>query len=223
MNELEATTALSDEKLRLVVFPDQPEFLVVFVPDGARLRLPECLSPFRKRDIVNGLADLGVVANVREGQPGRWTQSFQKMQNDAKAERGQKQRLREAADAHFGMRSADAATRDRSALMQEKHDADDQIRKLKAELQAARGRAARDGQYMDPGEYRKKEQRLGRLKQRSQALQTELGNAKKKRHANWAQTFYAAAQEALTEEEMQRVVTRAHELESESDSCGAQR
>lgn len=171
------------EVLRLMVFGDRPDCLLVTAPDGP-LVLPTLLVPFTKYDVAKTLGDAHIKARVSDGTPGRWTASLNQLRKADRAERGQQQRQREATEAVLLRGSNVADMRTRSEAIAAKHDVDDRIRLLKAQVAEAKTKAATRGEFMNPTQFRGLESRLSDLKDESQALQTLLGRIRDKERAD---------------------------------------
>ena len=54
---------------RLMVFPDRPDCLVVYLPRCVTLKLPPLASPLSKASLAAALSEAGVDARVSEGTP----------------------------------------------------------------------------------------------------------------------------------------------------------
>src|SRR5579863_9113795 len=99
--------------LRVMVFPERPDVLLYYVPDGESIVLSgssgdyEMTPPFTREKVAAAFRELGVDARVVEGTPGRWTSSMARARQDERSERGaaQVQRERMTASALSGSTS----------------------------------------------------------------------------------------------------------------------
>lgn len=170
----------SDRPLRIFVFPERPDCLLVCVPDTTgRVALPELSAPFTKYDVAKACGDARVLARVGEMTPGRWTPTMQRAAVEARAERAQQNRLREASEAALLRGSAAAEVKERGEAIVRKHQIDEQIRDLKAKIGKAKSVAATSGKFLTVSAFRGMEQQLETLKQESQAIQVRLGELRK--------------------------------------------
>lgn len=203
------------EPIRIHVFPDRPEFLLLYVPHGD-FRLPRLLSPFVQGDVKAACSLGGVDVRVSETVPGRWTKAMLKARSDARIERRQQAKLREATEATILRGSSSETERDRAGLLLEKQQVDGDLARLKAELREAKNRVWSEGRYMPRKVYQRKEALCEQLKLKSQAIQvrlSELRTAEKARNvieARKDQTRYIKAlrgvlHEILDPEEFQEV------------------
>lgn len=192
-----------------MVFPDRPDCLLFFVPDGGRLEIPALTSPFYKGTTATALGQAGVEYRITESVPGRWTDSMMLMRKSEKAERAQMQKQREATLAVFDRGGGDLG-KTRAGCITRKHDVDGQIRDTKAWLGKAKSDAFYHQKYAEPSLYRRKERDLHELQQESLALQARLGELrkteKKAQSDEYLQMFKDAALRVLTREQFDSIV-----------------
>lgn len=192
--------------IRLTVFPEWPEALLVLLPEDEdeEILLPPLSAPLNREALLEACRDHEVEARVTEGTPGRWTQSLGKMAREGRAERRQRTQQTEAAVLLGYAASDDQVLRDRAALVGEKKTIDEELRECKARLGKAKSDAFASGRYMDPHKYRKLEQRIVTLKNESLALQERLGALREARRNgsddSFPQRFIDAARQMLEPE-----------------------
>lgn len=204
---------------RLTVFPDRPDCLVVYLPEGSTLPLPPLASPFTRDGVSEACAQAGLDVRVSEGTPGKWDAAYRALRRAEASERGQRQRLREAAKNAERLGCESLAARSRAESLARKNEVDENIRVLKAELNEAKSRAFTSGQYLPVRTYRTKEKRLQVLKDESQALQTRIGELReaerrecgflnaehRKERRAYAEEFMKVARDLLPEAALQRI------------------
>lgn len=209
--------------MRVVVFPEWPEAILILMSDGeSALSLPQLSVPFDRVAIAASLRTAGITPRVQEQAPGRWTTALSMARQAERAERFARQKEHEAAQAQIMTAASDDAEAERAELILEKHNVDDEIRQLKAKLGKARSTAATRGQYMAPHEYRRLEDRLAKRQERSLAIQVRLGELKKARkaanqveHRARSELFEKAAHEVLGEEGCAEIWERVDSMELE--------
>ena len=215
--------------IRIMLFNDRPDCILFYVQDGERLEIPPIPAPFYKAPTASLLGQAGVKFRITEASAtGRWTEAIVLMRKSDKAERGQLQRQREASMAALE-RSGGPLAQSRAEALAKKHVIDDQIRELKSWIGRAKAAAFTRGVYEDAATFRKKEKELAELKQESQALQTALGDLKKKEKAeNIAasneelQAFKRAAYRVLSSEMFDEVLAAmADDMDAEDSRSDA--
>lgn len=170
---------MNERPIRIFVFPERPDCLLLIAPEGtSAVSLPALPVPFEKGAVASACGMAGVDARVGETAPGRWTQAMDRAAKEERAERGQRDRLRQAKEAALLRGSAVAEVRERAEAITRKQLVDEEIASLKGQLKAARTKAATRGEYMDPERFRRLERRLEDLKLESQAIQARLGELK---------------------------------------------
>lgn len=207
--------------IRIMVFPNRPDCILFYVPDGEMLEIPPVPAPFNKRSVADIFAGAKVACRITESVPGRWTESMVMMRKADKAERRQLETQREASRLSIE-RGGTPLARTRADAIARKHVVDAQIRELKTWIGQAKSRAFR-GQYERPELFRAKQRDLTELQTESLAIQQQLGDLKKKEHAeNQAadnedlQRFRSAAQRVLTDEQLDAILdAMADDLDAE--------
>lgn len=166
--------------IRLMVFHDRPDCMAVFVHDYDGPQTLVIEHPLTRERVREAARTAGVEVRISEATyVGRLRPVFDRMLMEQRGERHQQQREREAAKV-VGMRmSGDSFQVARAQLLKEKTDVDDELRRLKTELGNAKSRAFERGVYLPPAEFRKKENRVEALKERSLAIQFELGQLRR--------------------------------------------
>ena len=61
---------------RLMIFPDRPDCLVVYLPSKMTLRMPLISSPFTKIDVSAACVQAGLDVRISEGTPGKWGAAY---------------------------------------------------------------------------------------------------------------------------------------------------
>jgi hypothetical protein len=214
--------------IRIFVFPERPDALLVHVPEGKPLALPVLSTPFVKGEVSSACKLAGVDVRVRESTPGRWTPALERAKNDERGEIAQRQRLREATEAKILADTGDPIFKDRAEVLRRKHLVDEEIGRLKTQIGDAKASVRARGVYMDPHAYRRLEAKLAGLKVESQALQARLGElreAEKERdraahdaeRSTFLGRFVEAAREMLDPETFAEIVAAANEAADGDD------
>ena len=81
---------------RLMVFPDRPDCLVLYLPRGMALQMPVLHSPFAKKNVADACAKAGLAVRVSDGTPGKWGAAYKSLHKAEVAERNQRHYLAEA-------------------------------------------------------------------------------------------------------------------------------
>lgn len=196
---------------RIMIFPDRPDCLVVYLPEGISLHMPTLHAPFDKEGVAVAFADAGVNVRISEGTPGQWNAAYSWLHKNERAERGQRMRLMQAV-ANQKRLDMGGIAGSRAKVIDEKNQIDEEIRNLKVRLNEAKARAATHGEYMPVNIYRSMESELQQLKDKSQAMQTRIGELRDQERAErdaehriYAERFMHAAYGVLPEEWLQRV------------------
>lgn len=194
-----------------MVFPDRPDCLVLYLPEGIELRTPVLQSPFDKAELTMAFADEGEDVRVSEGTPGQWNAAYSWLHKDERSERGSRHRLAQAVRNAERLAKGGAAA-SRAEAIQEKLRVDDEVRQLKAQIGEVRSRAFTRNEYIPADAYRKMEADLKTLKDKSQALQLRIGelrDAEKRENEEasrtYAEKFVRAAHAVLSDDLLQRV------------------
>lgn len=206
--------------IRIMVFVDRPDSVLLVAPDSDMPALPAMAAPFTKTSVSVAMVEAGVDARVSESIAGRWTTAIVQATKADKAERAQKQMLHEATVATLLRSANDPALRDRALTIQRKHEVDDSLRTLKAKLVEAKAKAATRGAFMPIDEFRKLTARVDALKEESLALQTRLGElrdaekaanreADKAERSAFPQRFMTAARKMLDPDTYNELVREA--------------
>jgi hypothetical protein len=220
--------------VRITVFPEWPEALLVLVDEDAEgvLVLPPLPVPFDRAGVVEAAKEAGFLARVAEGTPGRWKPVMDKAAQDLRAERGQRQRQEEATFAALARGAADPDVRERGELIDRKQHVDEALAAAKTKLGAAKNAAWTSGTRMEPAAFRALEEEVRRLGNESQALQTRLGElrraekdrnreASRVENERFARRFQAAARAMLDPEVYERLLAAAAtEAEGEDEDGG---
>lgn len=175
--------------LRVFTFPDRPDAILIYVPDGQELWLPRMRTPFNRYDVAMQLGGADIPAAVRDTVPGRFTHAMKLAVADDRATRGQMEREREAARCVEIKDHPEATTyqQKRAALVLAKSKIDDELRDLKVQIGRAKSRAATTGQFLPVAEFRAKESRIVDLQTTSLAIQKRLGDLRRQEAAETKQ------------------------------------
>jgi hypothetical protein len=214
--------------IRIMVFQDRPEALLIVVPDGSppEVQLPTLRAPFTRAGVAMALGDAGIVARVSESVAGRWSTAILQAKNAAKAERRQRDKLQQASSAAV-LRGPDDI--DRSRLIERKLVVDADIPVLKTKIGAAKAAAATRGVFMPPAQFRALESKLSTLQAESLAIQVKLGELKKagkeksretrkEDEVRFERRFIRIAKEILDEETFAEIVDEAEGGEDDEDA-----
>ena len=199
--------AFDSRPLRITLFPEHPQTILIYVPEGQTLWLPTLPTPFDLDSVCDALDGHDVPHDTKEGDRNRWWRNLKQSEGDDKAVLGQQQRENEAAR-HVQVHLSPTATtfeKQRSEVVLLKHKVDDEIRQLKVQIGRAKANAATRGVYEPTDVYRQREQRLADLQTTSLALQRKLGELKAQRHQpqasnNREERFVQKAKRHLTKE-----------------------
>jgi hypothetical protein len=166
--------------LRITLFPEHPQTILIYVPDGQALWLPTLATPFELDAVSDALDGHDVPHDTREGDRNRWWRNIKQSENEENSVIAQRQREEEAAK-HVQIHLSPTATtleKQRAEIVLMKHKVDDEIRQLKVQIGRVKANAATRGIYEPPTVYRNREQRLADLQTTSIALQQKLAEIK---------------------------------------------
>lgn len=172
-----APCAFDARPLRVTLFPEHPQTILIYVPPGQSLWLPPLPTPFDLDRVRDALDARDVPHDTREGDRNRWRRNLQQGENDDRSVQVQQQRVEQAAR-HVEITLSPTATtfeKQRSEVVLMKDKVDDEIRQLKGEISHARAVAAARGVREDPDVFGAKKRRLADLQTASIALQRRLG------------------------------------------------
>jgi hypothetical protein len=208
--------------LRVMVFPDRPDVLLIYVPEGQELWLPRLKTPFDRHVVAMALNDVDIDARVRESVPGRYKGALTQALSDHRSEDGSRRREEEAARAARVKTSKEATTYDlkRRELVEEKAKTDAQLRALKEEVGHTKAVAATTGNYMPVSTFRNKTDRIADLQNKSLAIQHQLGQLRRteaafnvERSKRREESFVSVAKEHLSKEEFKMLWDRVDVIE----------
>lgn len=211
--------------LRVMVFPDRPDVLLIYVPEGQELWLPRLKTPFDRHAVAMALGDAEIEARVRESVPGRYKIALTQALNEHKSEDAQRSREEEAARTHRVRTSKEATTYDlkRRELIAAKDKIDAELRTLKEEVGRAKANAATTGTFLPVKTFRDKMARITDLQSKSLAIQYQLGQLRKAEAAfNVAQgrrreeVFIDLVKKQLPEEEYKALWRQVDAVEKEN-------
>lgn len=203
--------------IRVTIFPEEfDDHLLVMVPRGQKLVLPELESPFNSERAAQIFGPLQVRV-TRLSSIGRWKQPLIEQRSALRSAAHQEQREKEAVAAVLAQGSSLLEVRTYGEAIQRKHQVDERIRSLKMRIANAKSHAYTRGSYMDPSQFRKLEAELENMKVQSQALQNKLGELrrqeKNQRIADSKQWFRQAAKKILSPEMFKSICEEAERLE----------
>ena len=199
-------------RIRLFVFPERPDFLLVYVPEGETFTIGPITSPIDKAIVSNAMSATGLEYSTTESTPGRWTQRMSDAKKAERNERKQKQDLRMAEEIHALVASGDAHAKTRAEALVQKGIVDDELRALKSKMSDAKRVAFEQGKFLPRGEFLALERRIKALQAESLSLQTQLGRMREAEKAenirqaeSDAQLFRLAAKKLLTPEQIEEI------------------
>jgi hypothetical protein len=224
--------ATTTEPVRLLVFADAPDCLLIEAPPGATVTLPALRAPFDMATVRDACHAAGSVVRVAEGTTtGQWTAAMARLRNDAKTERRQRAALE--MDAHIAQlrKKGDAESVRRADLHEEKIAVDERLRACKNALTEAKTAAVTRGVYMEATKFRALERDLEEAKHRSQEIQATLAklnaaryevNAASSKEASlrFCERFLRVAKVFLDREDYEDIVDAARD-ESDDDAGDA--
>jgi hypothetical protein len=212
--------------IRFVCFKDRLDCLALFARDGDPPVSIALEPPFTRERIREAARAANLdVRIVETAYVGRLKPVFDRMAADERAERKQQQDLRTATFAAVMRTSNNPIERSRAQLVQEKTDVDNELRSVKTKIGEARSNASSRGVYLPPADFRRLEKRLDALKNRSLAIQAELGQLRAQRrqenvaaNASSDRLFREVAHECLSPEQFMQIV---HEADRRSGAASA--
>ena len=216
--------AFDPRPLRITLFPEHPQTILIYVPAGQTLWLPTLPTPFDLDVVCDALDDRDVPHDTKEGDRNRWWRNLKESEDTDKSVLRQQQREDEAAR-HVQVHLSPTATtfeKQRSEIVLMKHKVDDELRQLKVQIGKAKSNAATSGVYEPPSVFRQREQRLADLQTTSLALQKKLGEMKERQHQrsvsnNREERFVQKAKQYLTKEQFLAIWA---EIDAEEEQAG---
>lgn len=166
--------------LRVTLFPEHPQTILIYVPDGQALWLPTLPTPFDLDVVCDALDDHDVPHDTKEGDRNRWWRNIQQREHEERSTQNQQRREVDAAR-HVQIHLSPTATsieKQRSEVVLMKYKVDEEIHQLKAQVGRAKANAATRGVYEPTDVFRQREQRLADLQTTALALQRKLGELK---------------------------------------------
>ena len=174
--------AFDARPLRITLFPEHPQTILIYVPDGQSLWLPTLPTPFDCAVVSAALDDRDVPHDTRVGERNRWWRNIKQSEDEEKAVLKQRKLEAEAERVRIHLsQTADTLEKQRLEVVLMMHKVDSEIRQLK------RGPAnvtTLDANTLSDANQRRT-QRLADLQTTSLALQqklTELKKLKKQQH-----------------------------------------
>jgi len=204
--------AFDARPLRFTLFPEHPQTILIYVPEGQTLWLPTLPTPFDLDVVCDKLDAHDVPHDTREGDRNRWWRNLKQSEDAEKSVLVQQKREEDAAR-HVQIHLSPTATtfeKQRSEVGLLKHKVDDEIRQIKVQIGRAKANAAVRGVYEPPDVFRQREQRLADLQTTSIALQRKLGELKGQQHQQLSskgreERFVQKAKRHLTREQFMEI------------------
>ncbi len=162
------------KRIRLFVFPQRPDFLLVYAPGGATFSLPLLTVPLTRTMVSQAMAKTGQSYTVSETTPGRWQHAMTMAVNAERGESRQRQLAVEATQAALLRSSNNPIVRERSEVILHKQEVDERIRALKDKIAKAKKDAFEKGKYMPRSAFVGLERELHDKQNESVALQSTL-------------------------------------------------
>jgi len=219
---------MTQEPIRLMIFDERTDCLVVYVPKGTgTVQLPPLAYPLTKERIDVAMREAALEYRLTVGTPGQWMRSSAILKSAAKAEHNQRAELERAVQKAQERGATSLSAASRAEALARKQVVDESLRELKAKLGRVKAEAFTHGTYLPVTEYRNLESRTEELKQESQALQVRIAELRRREHEerevewkrqaparrSYAEAFLAASSDVLPEDVLQRI----HGLAADSD------
>ena len=167
-----------------MTFADRDDCVLIFTPPGTDVPPVRITHPITVVSMKAALREAGVPNNkIRVSSTtyvGRMGPVIQQVKQQEQAERAQKHKESTAFQAVVMKSSASSLERQRSELILEKHQVDDDIRKTQGWIGEAKTTAYTTGQYANPTHFRQQEAKIVTLRERSLAIQAKLGELRTK-------------------------------------------
>lgn len=166
--------------IRVMVFPQRRDVILIYVPEGQTLWMPPLKTPFDRHEIAAELGRKDVEARVRESTLGRFAAALANELGNEKAESGQRAKEKAAARRVDIVHSQYATTAElqRAELIRDKETIDGDLRDLKAEVSRAKSLAATRGVFEPREAFQRKQRQIAELQTKSLAIQHRLGALK---------------------------------------------
>lgn len=202
--------AFDTRPLRITLFPEHPQTILVYVPEGQTLWLPALPTPFDLDMVCDFLDEKDVPHDTREGDRNRWWRNIKQSANDAASEQGALQRAAEAERLVRIHLSSTATTEEkqRAEVVLMKYKVLDELRELQAERKKITRNALTYAVCKDTKVFRDREDRIADLKRVVIALDKKLSGfgAKRREQAqanrsNREQRFIEKAKRLLSREQ----------------------
>lgn len=211
--------------LRISLFADRPECLLVLAPEPGPVSLPTMQSPFVRGEVSAAAAASGIdVRVVVEAACGRWAGAMRHRLSEERAERANVQQAAETYQAMILRGSVDPNERKRGVLLQKQQEINAELHRVKDQLGSAKSRAFTKGVYLPPQDYRRLEARARQLGQESQGIQVQLSELRKEqrqsnteRSNRFHHAFFRTAKERLDPETFNELLNSAEEAADNSD------
>ena len=172
------------QPVRMSVFPNDPNILLLYAPEAGEVVLPTLKAPFVKADVLVACKAAGLTVRVTDdvlGKPMR--EIVNQRKKDDRAERGQQQTLQVARVAGMLSSANSPIIRERAEIIRTKLAVDKHLGELRTRLSEAKCAAYQSGKYLSAREFQSMMKQVDLLKARSQALQLELGALKQREKA----------------------------------------
>ena len=166
--------------IRVMVFPQRRDVILIYVPEGQTLWMPPLKTPFDRHEIARTLGEKDVEARVRESTLGRFAAALTSELGNEKAEVGQRAKEKAAARRVDIVHSqfATSAELKRAELVKDKEKIDAELRDLKAEVSRAKALAHTRRVFEPTEQFQRKQRQIAELQTKSLAIQARLRELK---------------------------------------------
>lgn len=199
--------------LRVVVFPEAPECLLVCAHDVSELALPKLAVPF-----TSAAVRAAGITRVTESVPGRWTPAMTKTLREERGERRQRADQETALQATVLRGATDESERTRAELIARRLDVDEDLRVVKQKIAQAKSDAFQHKRFLPSSQFRALETERDGLRTESIAIQARLSKLKGRRGAH---LFVEAAKALLDEATYEQIwaAARGDDVATDEDEA----
>lgn len=168
-------------RIRISVFSDKPNFILVFAPDNTEVLLPILSSPFTKDDVERRCRKSGINASVRITGDRRWQQEMKVQLNNEKSVKIKTQKERELVKAtRMVFTGTDDLHRERGEVILLKQRIEEEMEKVQNDINNAKKNRMLHGIFLPKGVFIGMTDKLSSLKKEKLAIDLRLGEIKKK-------------------------------------------
>ena len=186
-------SAFDTRPLRITLFPEFPQVLLIYVPDEQTLWLPPLETPFDLDKLCDALDAKDVPHDTREGDRNRWWKNMRQSADMDAGMKGQRECEAKAVERVKVHLSSEATTLDkqRIELLDMRDKIVSEMNQLKAKIGTAKAHAATKGVYQKIPVFRGWELRLAQLNDSLIAVSRKLGENKAAIKAENVRTYGA--------------------------------